>query len=277
MFAATQAGYASQSLGWNVANAKYLGNSLSVASQLTGPYGIALSTDGLTLYVSGNTTRGVYQYTLAAPYNLNGATYASKSASISQSIFVTGVQFSSDGTKMYVGGNTGGPNYNSAVYQYDLGTAWDVSTASYASKSLVLSTSTLQELEDIWISPAGTRLFMVSGANDKVIRATLSTAWDLSTATIDSGFAYVGTQTAYPYGLSFSPDQKRMYVTDAVNGYVYQYSLSTAGDLSTVSYTGNSFSTNTQTSGVEAIAFSSNGVRMLVLSDTNNAVYEYGL
>ena len=45
-----------------------------------------------------------------------------------------GVAFSSDGTKMYIMDNS-----NLAVYQYTLSTAWNVSTASYASLSISVS------------------------------------------------------------------------------------------------------------------------------------------
>jgi sugar lactone lactonase YvrE len=280
MFAATHAGAVTQSAAWDVTNARYQNLSLSVASQLTGPFGLTLSDDGLTLYVVGEATRGVYQYTLSAPYSLNGATYANKSAAISQNIVVVGVQFSTDGTNMYVGGytNPSGGIFPSYVYQYSLSTPWDVSTATYASKSLTISTSLFQGIGDIWISPAGTQLFMVSGLNDRVYRATLSTAWDLSTATTGTTSFSCAGQTLNPFGLTFSPDRTRMFVTEAASpGTVFQYALSTAGDLSTVTYTGNSFSTSAQTNGGQGIVFSPDGRRMFVLSSQNDAVYEYGL
>jgi hypothetical protein len=47
-----------------------------------------------------------------------------------------GLAFSSDGTKMYVTGNT-----NDTVYQYSLSTAWDVSTASFGLISPMMVTS----------------------------------------------------------------------------------------------------------------------------------------
>ena len=64
-------------------------------------------------------------------YLLSSASYDSKSFSVStqDSSATEGFTFSYDGTKMYAVGTT-----NRTVYQYDLSTAFDVSTSSYASK-----------------------------------------------------------------------------------------------------------------------------------------------
>ena len=49
-------------------------------------------------------------------------------------VILRGVTFSSDGTKMYIMDNV-----NLVVYQYTLSTAWNVSTAVYASLSISIS------------------------------------------------------------------------------------------------------------------------------------------
>lgn len=275
MFAATHGGGVTTT-GWDVTRAAYSGNSLSVSGQLTGPYAMTISPDGTKLYVGGNTAKGVYQYTLTSPFNLSGASYASKSASISQSIFVTGVQFSTDGTKMYVGGFDG--SGVSGVYQYTLSTAWDVSTATYASKSFSLG-RTYATIQDIWFSPDGANLFFMSDTSDAVERASLSTPWDLSTASAVAGQTFsLASQETNPYGLFLTPSMNGMYVVGATNKTVYQYSMSTPGNLTTAAYTGKSFSVLSQTgASPDALTFGNNGTRMYVLSDTNDAAYQYNL
>lgn len=275
MFAATR-GSASNLQGWDLANATYSGNSLAVGSQLTGVFGVTLAQNGATLYVSGNTNRGVYQYSLPTLNSLSGASYASKVASISQAIFITGVQVSADGTSLYVGGYDAVGT--SAVYQYTLSTPWDASTATYASKQF-LPGAGFTVLDDIWLSPDGTKMFMLSSNTDTVVRLDLSTPWDLATAAVVSGQTFsVATQETEPYGVTFSPDMTRMFIVGATNKTVYGYTLSSAGDLTTASYASKSFSVLTQTgTSPEALVFGANGTRMLVVSDTNNAVYQYNL
>ena len=81
------------------------------------------------MYIVGMTNDNVFQYTLGTAWDLSTASYASLCVSVgAQETTPRALAFSSDGTKMYVGGNI-----NDTIYQYTLGTAWNVSTATYAS------------------------------------------------------------------------------------------------------------------------------------------------
>lgn len=61
-----------------------------------------------------------------------------------------GICFSSDGTKMYEGGISG-----ENIYESDLSTAWDLSTATYNSVSI----NSRWSPTDLYISPDGRKLF----------------------------------------------------------------------------------------------------------------------
>ena len=68
-------------------------------------------------------------------HTISGTTYDSKSFSFaSQDTAPKNVAFKSDGTKMYLQGQS-----TDDVFQYSLSTAWDISTASYDSVNLDLS------------------------------------------------------------------------------------------------------------------------------------------
>ena len=56
---------------------------------------------------------------------------------------------------------------------------------------------------------------------------------------------------------------------------VYQYTLSTAWDLSTASYDSVSFSVNSQDATTTALFFKPDGSKMYVLGDSNNSVYQF--
>ena len=70
--------------------------------------------------------------TVSVPLNLTNGSYDSKFANLSSSAHGSedGIFFKPDGTRMYVIDTAGGGNN---VWQYDLSTAWDISTASYNS------------------------------------------------------------------------------------------------------------------------------------------------
>jgi len=140
--------------------------------------------------------------------------------------------FSSDGTTVYVVGNV-----NSTVYQYDLallyeltGTvkdpsgvaianaevlilkavAQDVSTGSYASKSLSVSSEDTSPY-GVAFSSDGTKAYVVGSTNTKVFQYTLSTAWDASTGSYASKSMSVSTEDSSPIGLAFSSDGTKCY------------------------------------------------------------------
>jgi sugar lactone lactonase YvrE len=211
-----------------------------------------------------------YLYSMSNPMDLSYASYASKYFSVdSQEGIPDGLKFSSDGSKMYVIGDS-----NNTVYQYTLSTAWDVSTASYASKSFSVAS---QETEPgkLAFSLDGSKMYVIGHINDTVYQYALSTAWDVSTASYASKSFPVTTQTTYPSGLAFSSSGAKMYVVDYTSGNVYQYTLSTAWDISTASY---SSKVSHLVAYTEDIAFSPDGTKIFALETVSyDNVYQYAL
>jgi hypothetical protein len=83
-----------------------------------------------------------------------------------------GVFFKSDGTTMYMVGNG-----HDTVYQYTLSTAWDVSTAIYASKSLSVGAQDASPT-GVFFKPDGTTMYIISDSTDRVYQYTLFTTWN---------------------------------------------------------------------------------------------------
>jgi sugar lactone lactonase YvrE len=205
-------------------------------------------------------------------YDLANASYDSVSFSVgSQETFPSSLVFKPDGTKMFVVGYG-----NDAIFQYSLSTAWDVSSASYDSVSF--STSSQEAApQGLFIKPDGTK-FWITGNSDKVFQYSLSTAWDISTASYDSVSFATGTQIGLPVGVEFKSDGTKMYIIDIQGTQrVYQYSLSTAWDISTASYDSVSFSTSSQDTAPLDLTFNSDGTKMYMIGATTDAIYQYGL
>jgi len=205
-------------------------------------------------------------------WNVSTAVYASLSKLVSaQSSNPRGITFSSDGTKMYMLDMS-----NKAVYQYTLSTAWNVSTAVYASLSVSVSGQTTYPL-GIAFSSDGTKMYIVDWGSQTVYQYTLSTAWNVSTAVYASLNVSVSGQSSNPRGITFSSDGTKMYMLDMSNKAVYQYTLSTAWNVSTASYASLSISFSAQSSNPFGIAFSSDGTKMYIVDNSSQAVYQYTL
>ena len=220
-------------------------------------------TDGSTTFVDDNGGTG------EVSWDLNYASYASKSFNVSsQDSSPKGLFIKPDGTKLYMIGTTG-----DNVYQYSLSTAWDISTASYDSKSASSSNSTPHS---VFFKPDGTVMYTVGSNNDRMYQYNLSTAWDVSTATVDDNFL-LSSQDAAPVKMFFRDNGTDMYMLGVGTDSIYQYSLSTAWDIGTLSYASKSFSVTSQESLPFGMHFKDDGSKLFVAGYGSDAVYEYNL
>ncbi len=124
------------STAWDVSTASYDSVTFSVASESTNVTDIEFSLDGTKMYFLGNAD--IFQYTLATPWDLSTASYDSVTFDTgSESVSPEGLAISEDGTKMYTAQyGSEDPSY---IYQYNFGTAWDLSTLTYSSISLEIT------------------------------------------------------------------------------------------------------------------------------------------
>jgi hypothetical protein len=208
---------------------------------------------------------------LFAP-NIANASYDSVSFNVvSQEINPRCVTFSPLGTKMYIAGNT-----NDTVYQYTLSSGFDLSTASYDNVSFSVASQD-NSPTDLAFSPLGTKMFMVGYGADNVHQYTLSSGFDLSTASYDSVSFSVSSQDSGPASIEFSPLGTKMFMLGFGSSNVHQYTLSSGFDLSTASYDNVSFSVSSQDSVPMHAAFSVSGTKMYMLGFNTPAVHQYTL
>src|SRR3989338_6604379 len=164
---------------------------------------------------------------------------------------------------------------NDTVYQYTLSTPWDVSTATYASKSKSVSA---QETYPVGVTfkTDGTKMYVIGITGGRVWQYSLSSAWDVSTASYDSVSKSVSSQTGEPYKVELSSAGTKMYVLGNTTGdSVYQYTLSTAWDISTATYDSDSKSVAAQESQPYGMAFKTDGSKMYIVGIGNDTVYQY--
>ena len=152
---------------------------------------------------------------------------------------VTGLK--DNGTKMFVidrVNNSSGTG-NAIIYRFDWSTAYDATTcATSASNSMTVNDFSGQQIGMGWNND-GTKLFIYNQGNDTIYRYSLSTAWDLSTESLDSGQTKsgVGLSSFASNGIYFNANGTRLYARGFNGSYSYYktWSLSTAWDLTTLS------------------------------------------
>ena len=257
-------------VGFSLSDAVYDSVSFSVTSQSTVPTGITFNNDGTKMYIVDLDNNSVFQYSLSTAFDLSTASYDSVSDNLSaENTDLGDLVFNDDGTKMYSIDRS-----SSTVYQYSLSTAFNVSGATYDSASLSVGSQDAAPT-DLKFNPDGTKLYVCGYGSDGVYQYSLSTAFNISSASYDSVYLAVGSQTNFATGISFNSDGTKLFLCGAGNNSAFQYSLTTAYDLSTASYDSVSFDLSSQDTSIQGIAFSNDGAKMYIVGATNDSVFQY--
>jgi DNA-binding beta-propeller fold protein YncE len=153
----------------------------------------------------------VHKYDLTIGWDITSASNPQGFSVEGQDTFPTSLTFNADGSKMYMLGSTG-----DAVYEYDLSTVWDITTAVYLHKFSVASEDSSPR--GIFFKPDGLKMYVAGYSGSNVIEYALATAWDISTASFLQSFNVLKKPTS----LTFNPVGSRMYI---LSDAVYEYGL----------------------------------------------------
>ena len=113
------------------------------------------------------------------------------------------------------------------IYQWSLSTAWDVTTATYDTKSMDTGAQDTN-LRSVSLNDDGSRLYIVGLIADSVYQYSLSTPWDVSTGTYDSKYKSVTNEDTSPRGLFVKDDGAKFYIAGTTNDKIFQYTMEAA-------------------------------------------------
>lgn len=258
----------------NIQNYIYNSKSKLVSAQDTSAQDLFFKYDGTIAYIMGGTNNAIYQYTLSTPWDISTATYASKSLVFSSTFGESSVQaffITSDGINLYLLGSN-----VDRVYHLKLTTPWDISTGIRPNLYDAVTQVTAGTATGVKFGDSGTKMYILSTSTQEVVyQYTLSTAWDILTASYASKSLTITTQDATMTDIAFSSDGTKLYGIGDTNNTVYQYTLSTPWDISTGSYASKSLTIGAQDTAPRAFVFNNDGTVGYLVGDTNNTIYQY--
>ena len=151
-------------LGTNFVVSSAVYNSVSFnPSGMSNLKGIYFNPDGTKLYIADAGTDDIREFVLTTGFDLSTAIDAVVAKDVSsQELSVSGVYFSNIGDKMFIVGSS-----NDTVFQYDLTTNFDITTASYASISFSIS-SQESTPTDLYFNNDGTKMYIVGDAGNAI-------------------------------------------------------------------------------------------------------------
>ena len=204
-------------------------DAFSVTSQETVPTSVAFNTDGTKMFTLGYTTgKKVYEYTLSTGFDVSTASYASDDFPVStQDNKPQEIAFNDDGTKMFMVGDQ-----RDKVWEYTLSTGFDVSTAVVVDDGEFSIASEETFAGGMAFNDDGTKMFIVGRTADAVFEYTLSTGFDVSTASYVDSFS-IADDEDQATGIAFNSAGTKMFIVGAAGDEVNVYKLSTGFDVST--------------------------------------------
>jgi sugar lactone lactonase YvrE len=173
------------------------------------------------------------------------------------------IAFNDDGTRLYEVSTTG-----DKIYQYTLSTPFELSTATFQN-SVNTRDSAPTSIE--W-NDDGTKLYELGRSANEIQEFSVSTPFDATTATFSTS---ISTQNTTSEGIGFNVDGTRFYEVGrgSPGDEIYEYTLSTAFDISTASFQ-RSKNTNNNPSGV---AISNDGSLLHVTRFSPDVIEQFTL
>ena len=175
--------------------------------------------------------------------------------------------FSPDGSRMYITGTNGDD-----INEYLLSTPWDITTAIHNHIMAVYRTPDTEDTtevnpDSIEFTSDGVKMFIGGSSRDEIVEYTLSTPWQLDTATF---YKSVTSPLSNPEYMLFSPDGLTLITSQ--NGLtITECSMTTPYDISTLTIVG-TLVTLVDTDG--GIHFNDNGSVLFLLSSAR-VMHEY--
>ena len=224
------------------------GTNYDVGSYETNPYDVAFNADGTKMYVIGNSSDKIHEWTLSTGFDLSSTVSYVSGTSLGMTD-PAAFDFSPDGTLMAV------VDYGTDDLKgFTLSTGFDSSTIS-ATQAIDLSNlrwpsgpSGNYYLTNYWATPTGCRfngdgttitiLDRYSTSTDKAVTVPLVVPYDVrgfADGTVDGQAEGVST----PNSFRFSRDGTKFYIFDGYDDAIYQWSLHTPYVLGRGSTTAN--------------------------------------
>jgi hypothetical protein len=189
--------------------------------------------------------------------------YVSTSVDLAANVSaITAMKIKNNGTRLYVlRGST------STIFQYNLSVAYDVSFASFIGSFAV--NGVVGTAYDFDISEDGTKLIVLGNTSANTLyEYTLSTPWLISSSVYQSRSHSINSQDTQMRHIKISKNGLRLLAFGDANDSIFQYTLGSLYNLTSVTYNTNinlsSLITSPGFSNIRGFTATNNNTRLLV-------------
>lgn len=162
---------------------------------------------------------------------------------------------------------------NQVIYQYDCGTAYDLTTCS-AGTSYTYTNAANNSSVGLAFSDDGEDLYILFSSDDTIYQYTCSTGWLVSSCSYASKSLSITGIDAIPSSIKWKPDGTKLALAGDLNNSLYQLNCSVAWDITTCT-AGTSLSVSSQGTNVVGVSVTQNAVYFVNNSSGGESIYQY--
>ncbi|MEL6561404.1 MAG: hypothetical protein AAFQ94_24665, partial [Bacteroidota bacterium] len=244
-------------------------SSYELPSALSNTLGVAFSNDGFKMFLLDNTTNSVHQYGLSEAFDISSTVTEEGDYLVeSRDDTPTDIAFNDDGTRMFIVGTE-----NESVYQFTLGTAFDI-TGSVSYNGLYVLSSRESNPTGITFNNDGTKMYIVGTNGQEVNQFRLNTAYTITGGVVHEAVESISSKETAPQSIAFNDLGDQMYIIGSIGDSLLVYDLST--DFAVTSAT-HAFSLGLGHDAPAGIAFSDRGDQFFVVDALADELYRYNL
>ena len=249
----------------NLAQYRYSGVSYNRTGDGSGSFplrGISFTDGGNRMYW-GNST-ALYDYTLSTPYDISTLSYVKVAATYATTpTLAYDVVFSDNQTTFFVLGSSG-------VYEWELDAAGGTGTFVDS-----FTTSTQDSAaRGLTFSKNGEHFYLVGQTNNTIYQYDCPTAWDLTGCSYSTNSFLATGQDTSPLAIQIYNSGTSLIIGGSTNDTFYEYELTTAYDISTAVYTGNSVNYSGTDNSIYKFTVTEEGSHLIWAGAENFLIYQ---
>ena len=275
--------YAGPNIAYDSVESPVLTSNSNLGSISEGSWiSMVFNPDGTKLYALGYSTDKIYQFALSTAYDISSSsisyvgTHSSSLNTLASNSTPRDMKLNNDGTKVFVTDSG-----TSRVYEYDLSTAYDITTLSYNNVNKHHVTNGGDGGYGLEFNNDGTKMIIWSSGWGGTLEYDLSTPFSLATASSNPSqrVQFSGYKL---YGMKFNPDGTKLFSINDDDNKIYQWNLTTPYDTSTMYQEKRKnmrfgFLISSQDTSVQGVELNGDGTKMYVIGFQNDKIYQYDI
>lgn len=208
----------------------------------------------------------------ATPYDIATGVFTDPVLSVAaQEANPQAMLYNDDGSKLYVIGIS-----QDSVQEYTLSIAYDIASGVFTGTVLDVSAQETSP-RSMQYNGDGTVLYVMGDVSDNIHAYTMTTPYDIFTATFSATVLSVAAQETAPSDFIFNNDGSKLYVIGTSADAVQEYTLSPNYNVASGVYTGTVLDVSPEELNPHSMMFNGDGTTLYVLGISEDAIQEYAM